>query len=120
MKKFYLINITCVILVFAAVICFMTFFPRTYGVAESENRKIVKFPRFSKEAYFSGAYTEQITKWYTDSIPYRQWFRSHADEFKELYGLKTELKGTNIQDGAQDSRPESDEVFSFDDWNGGD
>lgn len=118
MKKFYIINLTCILLVFAAVICLMSFFPRTYGFADSENREIVKFPRFSTDAYFSGEYTAQIADWYTDSIPYRANFRSLIVDIKSLYGIKTDLIGTNIHEGAHDSRPESDVEYSFDDYNG--
>lgn len=118
MKKFYLINVLCIVLVFVLFIGFMSFFPRTYGIAEGENRNITKFPRFSVEAYFDGSYTEQIAKWYTDSIPYRYSFRDIVSEIKSCFGIETDIQGSNVQEGAQDSRPESEEEFSFEDYNG--
>ncbi len=118
MKKFYLINILCVVLVFVLFIGFMSFFPRTYGFAEGENRMITKFPRFTAESYFNGRYTEQIADWYTDSIPYRSKFRELVNQIKSNFGIETDLQGSNVQDGAQDSRPESEEEFSFEDYNG--
>lgn len=118
MKKFYLINVLCVVLVFALFIGFMSFCPRTYGVAEGENRMITYFPRFSTDAYLEGKYTEQISDWYTDSIPYRSKFRDLVSEIKTFFGIQTDLQGANVQEGAQDSRPESEEEFSFEDYPG--
>jgi len=118
MKKFYIINILSVVLVFVAFISFMSFSPRTYGVANGENREITKFPRFSAEAYFDGKYTEQIATWYTDSIPHRYDFREMVSAIKSYYGIETDLQGSNVHEGAQDSRPESEEEFSFEDYPG--
>ena len=118
MNKFYLINVLCVVLIFALFIAFMAFLPRTYGIAEGENREITKFPRFSAEAYFSGEYTGQIADWYTDSIPYRSTFRELVSQIKAYFGIQTDLQGSNVQEGAQDSRPESEEEFSFEDYPG--
>ena len=118
MKKFYLINVLLVVFVFALFIGFMSFFPRTYGIAEGENRPITKFPRFDKDDYFDGKYTEQISTWYTDSIPYRYGFREAVSQIKANFGRKTDLQGSNVQEGAQDSRPESEEEFSFEDYPG--
>lgn len=118
MKKFYIINVLLILLVFVVFISFMSFSPRTYGIANGENRQITKFPRFSSESYFNGSYTEQITDWYTDSIPYRYEFREIVSEIKSNFGIKTDIQGSNVQDGAQDSRPESEEEFSFEDYNG--
>lgn len=118
MKKFYILNVLCVLLVFVLFIGFMSFLPRTYGVAEGENRPITKFPRFTTEAYLNGSYTEQIANWYTDSIPYRSKFREAVAEIKSMFGIATDLQGSNVHEGAQDSRPESEEEFSFDDYNG--
>lgn len=118
MNKFYLCNVLCVVLVFALFVSFTSFLPRTYGIATGENRPITKFPRFSTDAYFDGSYTEQIATWYTDSIPYRYEFREMVSEIKSYFGIATDLQGSNVQEGAQDSRPESEEEFSFDDYNG--
>ncbi len=118
MKKFYLCNVLCVLLVFVLFFAFTSFLPRTYGYAEGENRNITKFPRFSKEAYFEGKYTAQIADWYTDSIPYRYEFRDTVSKIKSNFGIQTDLQGSNVQEGAQDSRPESEIEYSFEDYPG--
>lgn len=118
MKKFYTINVLLILAVFIGFIAFMSFAPRTYGIAVGENRPITKFPRFSTEEYFDGRYTEQISKWYTDSIPYRYEFREIVSEIKSNFGIQTDIQGSNVQEGAQDSRPESDIEYSFEDHNG--
>lgn len=118
MRKFYFLNIMCIVLVFALFVGFMSFLPRTYGIAEGENRMITKFPRFSIAAYFDGTYTNQISTWYTDSIPYRSTFRDLVSEIKSWFGIETDIQGSNVHEGAQDSRPESEEEFSFEDYPG--
>lgn len=119
MKKIYLINALSVILFFVAMICYMTFGERTYGFAPGENRDITKFPRFSTDAYLSGEYTSQISEWYTDSIPNRQALRNLNSDIKSLLGVKTDMIGSNLQHGADDSRPDSEIEYSFDDYSGG-
>lgn len=113
MKKYYMVNIVCVVLVFAAVICLMSFFPRSYGYID-EKRFVTKFPRFSVEAYFKGRYTAQISEWYTDSIPYRAKFKEATAALKSLYGVSAgSVSGHDLQPGAHDSRPEGDIPFYF-------
>lgn len=119
MKKVYLVNALSVILFFIVVICYMTFGTRTYGFATGENRNITKFPRFSTETYLEGKYTAQISEWYTDSIPNRQELRGLNADIKAKFGIKTEIISSNLKPGADDSRPDSDVEYSFDDYTGG-
>lgn len=119
MKKVYLVNALSVILFFIVVICYMTFGTRTYGFATGENRNITKFPRFSTDTYLEGKYTAQISEWYTDSIPNRQALRELNADIKDKFGIKTDIISSNLIPGADDSRPDSDIDYSFEDYKGG-
>lgn len=43
--------------------------------SETENRKLATFPEFSFEKYFSGEYTDGITEWFDDTVPWRDGFK---------------------------------------------
>lgn len=119
MKKVYLVNSLSAVLFFIVIICYMTFATRTYGFATGENRNITKFPRFSIDTYLDGKYTAQISEWYTDSIPNRQALRDFNADIKAKFGIETDMIFSNTNNGADDSRPDSDIDYSFEDYTGG-
>jgi len=116
MNKIYIVNIIAVILCFVLVIGFMTFFPRTYGFINTENRLVTQFPSFNTNDYLSGSYTKQIAEWYTDSIPYKSFFKDLVANIRSLFGVSTEVTFVDIQDGANDSRPIEEVSDPLADW----
>lgn len=105
MNKIYIVNIIAVVLFFVIVIGFMSFFPRTYGFINTENRLVTEFPTFNTDDYLSGSYTKQIAEWYTDSIPYKSYFKDMVADIRSMFGISTEVTFVDIQEGANDSRP---------------
>ena len=44
-------------------------------VSYTENRPLAQFPEFSFEKLFSGEYTDGITEWFDDTVPWRDGFK---------------------------------------------
>lgn len=83
--------------VFNGVLCFALFIgvgfyllicPRASGKAESENRNLAKKPEFSLSAVVDGSYFEDLTKWYTDTIPFREQLKPFIGSFNDMFGIK--------------------------------
>lgn len=85
--EFYFINaVLCILLVFGVGISLIVM-KRSEGVIESENREYEKFPKLSASSYFKGEYTEGITRYYTDTIPNREKFKSFSSKLSDLFGI---------------------------------
>lgn len=78
-------------------ICFLIFFgvgiylmvcQRESGFIQSENRNLAKMPEFSISALVDGSYFEDLTKWYTDTIPGRERLKPFSNSFSKLFGIK--------------------------------
>ena len=116
MNKFYKINIAALLITAILVIAFMCVFPRSSGVSATETRVLTEFPAFSVENYLSGEYTATITEWFTDTIPYRDFFLDLASEIRGFYGIDYKIKtedgkeihfeSNGVQEGIKDERPE--------------
>jgi hypothetical protein len=63
------------------------FFPRP-SFSELENRELKKAPAFTLDSLFSGAYTNEVSSWYSDSQPYRDSFLMLSMEFDNAKRLK--------------------------------
>ena len=61
-------------------------------ISESEKRELAKFPEFSTEKFFSGQYTAQISEYFSDTVPHRDYFKTLSAGFKKLMGIQ--LGGT--------------------------
>ena len=85
MKK----NLTYIILVAivaaAFVIVFDTF-PRT-RISELEKRELATFPEFSWDRLWSGAFTSEVSTWFSDSEPYRDHFMTLSMWIKDKLGI---------------------------------
>lgn len=82
MNMAYLISI---LLAFEAIGIMMIVFPRS-EVSELEKRELAKFPELTADSYFSGEYTENISKWFSDTVPFR-------DDLMEMSYALQDLKG---------------------------
>lgn len=61
-------------------------------VSETEKRELAKFPEFSADDFFSGKYTAQISEYFSDTVPNRDFFKTVSASFKKFMGLQ--LGGT--------------------------
>ena len=83
-NKLYL---TIVLLVFVSLAIVFNTFPRS-TVSELEKRELATFPAFSWEKLRSGAFTSEVSSWYSDSEPYRDVFMKSSMDIKNKLALK--------------------------------
>lgn len=82
------ISLLVLIPVFALISVFLLVFPHS-TISYIEKRELTKFPEFTFDGYFSGAFTSGITKYYDDTVPYRDDFKNIGNGFKANFGIKT-------------------------------
>lgn len=75
--------------VFAAVAVALAVLPRS---EESliEQRKLAEMPEFSWESFVNGEYTNGITEFYDDTVPYRDDLKRVSASLKNLFGVRLE------------------------------
>lgn len=56
-------------------------------VSETENRELEKFPDFSIESYLSGKFAEQLDKYFTDTVPFRDTLNGYAAVLENAKGI---------------------------------
>lgn len=101
-------------ILFAGITAAMLILPRS-TVSALEKRNLEKFPEFSAEAYFKGDYTDGISTYFSDTVPFR-------DELMTLSTLLTDKRGikTNITiHGTAAVVNSGDEEISESEENGG-
>ncbi|SDB08092.1 DHHW protein [Ruminococcaceae bacterium FB2012] len=76
----------CMLLVFGVGIALIVM-KRESGLIESEKRNYLEKPEFSVSSWFKGEYTENMAKYYTDTIPNRESLKGFADSFSKLFGI---------------------------------
>ena len=79
-------NIVYTAVVFAAVTAAFLALPRE-TVSETEQRKLAEFPTFSAEEFLNGKYTNGITDYFNDNVPYRDDLKKVAAQIRNLYGI---------------------------------
>lgn len=88
MKNYvYIIYIVAMTLLVSFFVLLFNFFPRP-SFSELENRELKKAPAFTLDSLFSGAYTNEVSSWYSDSQPYRDSFLMLSMEFDNAKRLK--------------------------------
>ena len=70
-----------------AVVAFAIPLRPTYS--PSEKRNLAKFPEFSKEAFLTGDYFNDINTWFSDTFPYRDFLTQTGTKIKNLYGINS-------------------------------
>ncbi len=83
------INTIAVSTVFAAAVVALAVLPRP---EESliEQRKLAEMPEFSWESFANGEYTNGITEFYDDTVPYRDDLKRVSASLKNLFGVRLE------------------------------
>lgn len=102
------INIGVCTVFFAVVAVGLLVLPRP-TISESEKRNLATFPEFTWDAYWSGKYTEDISYFFNDTVPFRDTFKSIGAGFRSLFGFTVdgaEIKGTVSQVNSGTSQTE--------------
>lgn len=102
------INIGVCTVFFAVVAVGLLVLPRP-TVSESEKRNLATFPKFTWDAYWSGKYTENISYFFNDTVPFRDTFKSIGAGFRSLFGFSingAEIKGSVSQVNSGSSQTE--------------
>lgn len=81
------INVIAMILVFAVLAVILIVIKREDGRSKFENRELAQFPEISVSQWLGGEFTDGVTKWYTDTIPYRDDMLSFSSRLTKLFGL---------------------------------
>lgn len=87
-RKFNIINIAVISSIFVAAVVSLTFFERPVS-SVTEKRDLAKFPEFNSENLFSGKFTDGVSKWFNDTVPWR-------DGFKEISAGISKYKGVSL------------------------
>lgn len=74
-----------VMLYVGTVIAFIIPLRPTYS--ETEKRNLKEFPEFSVEALATGTYFDDISTWFSDTFPYREFLTKANTKIKSLYGF---------------------------------
>lgn len=95
------------LIMFEAIALTFVMFPRS-EVSELENRELKKFPEFSLESWFDGSFTEGVSEWFTDTVPFRDELMGYSKSIQELSGFSTGVKiyGTAKRIDEEESEPE--------------
>lgn len=102
------INIGVCTVFFAVVAVGLLVLPRP-TISESEKRNLATFPQFTWDAYWSGKYTENISYFFNDTVPFRDTFKSIGAGFRSLFGFTVdgaEIKGSVSQVNSGSSQTE--------------
>ncbi len=92
-----------VMLYVGAIIAFSI--PMRPDYSASEKRYLAQFPDFSSEALLSGDYFSDISTWFSDTFPFRDFLTQTGTKIKSLYGFNSinihgdVEKGDDIPDG---------------------
>ena len=79
-KKLFIVLVG---LLFGGFTVLFNFFPRS-TVSELEKRDLAKFPTYSGEKLADGSFAKEISLWFSDSEPYRDFFISMSMGLKDL------------------------------------
>ena len=77
-----------VVLLFAAFAVVFNTFPRSV-YSPLEKRELAQFPAFSWDRLQSGAFTRDVSAWFSDSEPFRDHFMTLSMEVKHRLALST-------------------------------
>lgn len=102
------INIGVCTVFFAVVAIGLLVLPRP-TVSKSEKRNLATFPKFTWDTYWNGDYTEDISYFFNDTVPFRDTFKSIGAGFRSLFGFSingAEIKGSVSQVNSGSSQTE--------------
>ncbi|HBI52364.1 MAG TPA: hypothetical protein DDX72_06240 [Ruminococcaceae bacterium] len=83
---FSIANIVYTATIFGAAVAAFIFLPRS-GISESEQRMLAAFPEFSAGDVANGKYTNGITEYFNDNVPFREELKHAALQVRNLFGI---------------------------------
>ncbi len=95
--------ITVALVAIAAVLVWVT--PLRPAYSAFEQRELAKFPAFSWESLASGTYFDEISLWFSDTFPAREWFVELGGGLRYLYGVHPQTIHGTVTEG--DEIPEA-------------
>ena len=90
-----------IILLFAAFAVVFNIFPRSV-YSPLEKRELAQFPAFSWDRLQSGAFTHDVSAWFSDSEPFRDHFMTLSMEVKHRLALSTGEENITFHAAAPD------------------
>ncbi|MBQ6165177.1 MAG: hypothetical protein IJK23_11945 [Clostridia bacterium] len=75
--------------------------------SEKEKRKLASFPRFSVSAFFSGEYFNEISLWFSDTIPFREQIIDVNNGVQTILGTNAPQRG--FQENTKNEIPDTAE-----------
>ena len=82
-RKYAVANIVACCAIFFGIGVFLIVCKRESGFIQSENRNLAEKPTLSIATILDGSYFEDITKWYTDTIPGREQLKPFSSGFEQ-------------------------------------
>lgn len=79
-------NIAAVALLFAGITISLLVFERPVE-SQIERRELAKFPEFSVADFFSGDFTDGVTEWFDDTVPWRDGFKNISSNITKYMGV---------------------------------
>ena len=83
---FKIANIVYPAAVFAVTAVLFIALPRP-DTSETEQRALAKFPEFSADSLLNGEYTNGITEFFNDAVPFRDELKKAAAQVRGLFGI---------------------------------
>ena len=113
---FRIANIVYPAAVFAVTAVMFIVLPRP-ETSETEQRALAKFPVFSADSLLSGEYTNGITEYFNDAVPFRDDLKRAAAQVRGLFGISGGKSGIDEISGpiaviTEESEPEEPVVIT--------
>jgi hypothetical protein len=85
--KYYFGAMLFILSLFMCITILLMVLPRPRE-SVTENRALEPFPQFSVAGYLDGSYAKNLTKWFSDTVPYRDTIVGMSGRISELFGLR--------------------------------
>jgi hypothetical protein len=86
-KRYYFGAMLAVLTVIISVSIILAIIPRPTE-SQIENRTLTPFPTLTTASYFDGSFTRNLTKWFADTVPFRDNIVELSGQIKELEGIR--------------------------------
>lgn len=80
------INLVVMISLFIGITVMMLVFERP-TISLTEKRTLAEFPEFTFESFFKGEYTEGVSNWFNDTVPFRDNFKDISNTIVKNMGV---------------------------------
>lgn len=95
-RKLNILNIGVISAIFAAAAISLIVLERPTS-SVTEKRDLAEIPEFNAENLFSGKYTDGVSKWYNDTVPWRDGFKEISANITKHMGIT--LGGVTVYGG---------------------